>query len=39
MPGFDIGKRSKLASGNIEVGLPDTAGEMTISAMQVMRPP
>ncbi|NCL77822.1 hypothetical protein AIIKEEIJ_05318 [Rhodococcus sp. YH1] len=39
MPGLASGKRAKSAFGNIEDGLPDTAGEKAMSSRQLTRPP
>jgi len=38
-PGFCSGHQSKSAPGSIAFGLPDTAGENTISVIVIARPP
>ena len=39
MPGFESGNQAKSEFGNIDDGLPDTAGENTISVKQLINPP
>ena len=38
-PGLDSGKNAKSAFGTIEVGDPDTAGEITMRPTQTITPP